>query len=131
PRGTGATLLGRPGAVRAAWGPDPEGVGAGHSTVGRERDNRTPPEGRPGSRIAQRKEDRSVSVEETNPSGDRTTVLQSKLYQAAQREPARRFHALYDKLFLGYILQSAWELVRRNDGAAGVDQQTLGEIEAL
>jgi len=57
-------------------------------------------------------------------------VLQSKLYQAAQREPERRFHALYDKLFLGYVLQSAWELVRRNQGAAGVDQQTLAEIEA-
>jgi RNA-directed DNA polymerase len=71
-----------------------------------------------------------VSVETTNPSVDRTTVLQSKLYQAAQGDPSRRFHALYDKLFLGYVLQSAWELVRRNQGAAGIDQQTLAEIEA-
>jgi RNA-directed DNA polymerase len=78
----------------------------------------------------QRKENRSVSVEETNPSDDRTTVLQSKLYQAAQREPERRFHSLYDTLFLAYVLQSAWELVRRNQGAAGIDQQTLAEIEA-
>ena len=51
----------------------------------------------------QRKENRSVSVKETNPPEDRTTVLQSKLYQAAQREPARRFHALYDKLCLGSV----------------------------
>jgi len=57
-------------------------------------------------------------------------VLQSKLYQAAKGEPERRFHALYDKLFLSYVLPSAWELVRRNQGAAGVDQQTLVEIEA-
>ncbi len=79
----------------------------------------------------QRKENRSVSVEATNPPADRTTVLQSKLYQAAKGDPSRRFHALYDKLFLGYVLQSAWELVRRNDGAAGIDQQTLADIEAL
>jgi RNA-directed DNA polymerase len=31
---------------------------------------------------------------------------------------------------LPYLLQSAWELVRQNDGAAGIDQQTLAEIEA-
>jgi RNA-directed DNA polymerase len=58
------------------------------------------------------------------------TELQSKLYQAAQRDPARRFHALYDRLSLGYVLQSAWELVRRNQGAAGIDQRTLEQIEA-
>jgi RNA-directed DNA polymerase len=71
-----------------------------------------------------------VRVEMTNPPEDRTTVLQSKLYQAAQRDPQRRFHALYDRLSLPYVLQSAWELVRRNDGAAGIDQQTLAAIEA-
>src|SRR5207244_12648788 len=78
----------------------------------------------------QRKENRSVRVDETNPPEDRTIVLQSKLYQAAQRDPKRRFHALYDRLSLPYLLQSAWELVRRNRGVAGVDQQTLAEIEA-
>jgi group II intron reverse transcriptase/maturase len=59
------------------------------------------------------------------------TVLQSKLYQAAKRDPARRFHALYDKLYLPYVLEAAWEQVRKNRGAAGIDQQTLAEIEAL
>src|SRR2546425_843290 len=77
----------------------------------------------------QRKENRSVRVDATNPPEDRTIVLQSKLYQAAQRDPKRRFHALYDRLSLSYVLQSAWELVRRNQGAAGIDQQTLAEIE--
>ncbi len=71
-----------------------------------------------------------MSVQETNPPPDRTTELQAKLYQAAKRDPKRRFHALYDKLCLGYVLQSAWELVRRNRGAAGVDQLSLDEIEA-
>jgi RNA-directed DNA polymerase len=78
----------------------------------------------------QRKENRSVRVDETNPPEDRTIVLQSKLYQAAQRDPKRRFHALYDRLSLPYLLQSAWELVRQNKGAAGIDQQTLADIEA-
>jgi RNA-directed DNA polymerase len=71
------------------------------------------------------------SVPETKPPVDRTTELQSKLYQAAKRDPARRFHALYDKLYLPYLLQTAWEQVRQNRGAAGIDRQTLAEIEAL
>ena len=58
------------------------------------------------------------------------TELQSKLYQAAKRDPSRRFHALYDKLFLEYVLWSAWEQVRKNWDAAGVDQQTLEAITA-
>ena len=72
-----------------------------------------------------------MSVPVTKPSLDRTTELQSKLYQAAKRDSSRRFHALYDKLFLQYVLGSAWEQVRQNQGAAGIDQQTLAEIEAL
>jgi RNA-directed DNA polymerase len=80
--------------------------------------------------MTQRKEDRSVSVPATKPPQDRTTELQAKLHQAAQRDPQRRFHALYDKLFLPYVLQSAWEAVQRNQGAAGIDQQTLEQIEA-
>ena len=66
----------------------------------------------------------------SNPPIDRTTELQSKLYQAAKADLSRRFHALYDKMYLPYILQSAWEQVRKNEGAAGIDQQTLAEIEA-
>ena len=61
---------------------------------------------------------------------ERTTVLQSKLYQAAKRDGGRAFHGLYDKLSLSYVLQEAWEQVRKNRGAAGIDQQTLEEIEA-
>lgn len=66
----------------------------------------------------------------SKPPLERTTVLQSKLYQAAKREPHRRFHALYDKLALSYVLETAWAQVRHNDGAAGIDQQTLEAIEA-
>jgi len=78
----------------------------------------------------QRKEIRLVSDLVSKPSAERTTELQSKLYQAAKHDPHRRFHALHDKLYLSYILQSAWAQVRQNQGAAGIDQQTLAAIEA-
>lgn len=71
-----------------------------------------------------------MSVRATNRPEDRTTVLQSKLYRAAVDNRARRFHALYDKLYLPYVLQRAWELVKRNRGAGGIDGQTLADIEA-
>ena len=57
-------------------------------------------------------------------------MLQTKLYQAAVRDKARRFHALHDKLYLPYVLQRAWELVKRNRGACGIDGQTLSDMEA-
>jgi RNA-directed DNA polymerase len=57
------------------------------------------------------------------------TALQSKLYQAAKQDRERRFHALYDKLCLGYVLRCAWEAVRRNQGAAGLDHQTIEAVE--
>src|SRR4051812_1456599 len=78
----------------------------------------------------QRKENHLVRDDTSNPPEDRMTVLQTKLYQAAKRDPKRRFHALYDRLALPYVLQAAWEAVRQNRGAAGIDQQTLEEIEA-
>jgi RNA-directed DNA polymerase len=69
------------------------------------------------------------SVSETNQPQDRTTVLQTKLYQAAVSDKARRFHALHDKLYLPYIMQSAWEMVKQNRGAGGIDGQSLKDIE--
>jgi RNA-directed DNA polymerase len=56
--------------------------------------------------------------------------LQVKLYQAAKRSPERRFHALYDKIYREDILHRAWEQVRRNRGAAGVDGVSIAHIEA-
>jgi RNA-directed DNA polymerase len=54
--------------------------------------------------------------------------LQRKLWVAAKRSPGRRFHALYDRIWRGDILQEAWTRVQRNKGAAGVDKQTLAAV---
>ena len=65
-----------------------------------------------------------------NDAHDKTRELQSKLYQAAKRSPARRFHALYDKVYRRDILERAWDEVRRNRGAPGVDGVTIAQVEA-
>ena len=56
--------------------------------------------------------------------------LQRKLWAAAKRSPDRRFHALHDRIWRGDVLREAWERVRANKGAAGVDGLTLGAVES-
>ncbi|HZE17000.1 MAG TPA: group II intron reverse transcriptase/maturase [Mycobacterium sp.] len=56
--------------------------------------------------------------------------LQRKLWAAAKQSPERRFHALYDRVHRGDVLWEAWERVRKNKGAAGVDRVTLAAVEA-
>jgi group II intron reverse transcriptase/maturase len=59
----------------------------------------------------------------------RTRELQRALYRAAKASPTRRFHALYDKISDEDILRSAWEAVRANRGAPGIDGETIEAIE--
>ena len=60
---------------------------------------------------------------------DAVRALQHALYRAAKADPGRRFHALYDKVHRRDVLQRAWGQVRRNNGAPGIDQTTLADVE--
>jgi group II intron reverse transcriptase/maturase len=60
---------------------------------------------------------------------DSVRDLQRTLYRAAKADPGRRFHALYDKVRRRDVLERAWELVRANRGAAGIDKQTIADVE--
>ena len=65
-----------------------------------------------------------------NPPIDKVRALQRALIVAAKRNGRRKFPALYDRIALPNVLRRAWEQVRRNKGAAGIDGETLQAIEA-
>ena len=60
---------------------------------------------------------------------DKVRELQRTLYRAAKADPGRRFHALYDKVVRSDVLERAWRQVRANRGAAGIDRQTIADVE--
>ena len=66
-----------------------------------------------------RKRERAVNVRK----------LQNRLWAAAKQSSERRFHALYDRVYRDDVLWEAWERVRENRGAAGVDSVTLADVE--
>src|SRR5207244_11604409 len=45
-------------------------------------------------------------------------------------EPATRWYGLWDKIWAHRNLRHGFYAVMRNDGAAGVDKQTIGQFEA-
>jgi len=58
---------------------------------------------------------------------DKVRELQVRLYLAAKRSPSRRFHALWDRIRRRDVLDRAWQQVRENRGAAGVDRITIAQ----
>lgn len=60
---------------------------------------------------------------------DKVRELQRTLYRVAKEQPGRRFHALYDKVSRRDVMERAWDQVRRNRGAPGIDRQTIVEVE--
>jgi RNA-directed DNA polymerase len=67
--------------------------------------------------------------ESSNYPADKVRRLQRALFVAAKRNRKRRFHALYDRLCRGDVLAEAWERVKANKGAAGIDGETLAMVE--
>jgi RNA-directed DNA polymerase len=55
--------------------------------------------------------------------------LQNQLWACAKQSEGRRFHALFDRIHRRDVLWEAWERVRANRGAAGVDRLTLEAVE--
>jgi group II intron reverse transcriptase/maturase len=60
---------------------------------------------------------------------EKARELHRTLFNAAKRQPRRRFHALFDRILRSDILEEAWRRVRGNGGAAGVDGETIADIE--
>jgi RNA-directed DNA polymerase len=64
-----------------------------------------------------------------NTPNEKVRELQRRLWTCAKRSRTRRFHALFDRICRSDVLQEAWRRVRSNGGAAGVDAETIRDIE--
>src|ERR671935_947840 len=95
------------------------------------RDNRTRGEGRAAASFMRHAQGRAgeCHIVARTTEQDKVRGLQRTLYRAAKADPGRRFHALYDKVYRRDVLERAWELVRANRGAAGIDRQTITDVE--
>ena len=60
---------------------------------------------------------------------DSVRKLQTALHAKAKGSPDVRFYSLSDKVWRADVLDAAWQAVRRNGGAAGVDGETVQSIE--
>jgi RNA-directed DNA polymerase len=72
---------------------------------------------------------RSIYPEGRHMAPAKVRQLQNRLWAAAKQSEGRRFHALYDRIYRSDVLWEAWERVRANRGAAGVDALTLAAVE--
>ena len=118
-----------------------QGVGSGRSTV-EVRDNRV--EGRAATFIKRSKQGKAAGLPPQGKASSRrkpaertaperfpqARKLQRALYRVAKQQPRRRFTLLYDKVCRQDILREAWQRVKSNKGAAGVDQIDIETIRA-
>ena len=62
---------------------------------------------------------------------DTVRKLQSALHAKAKRDSAFRFYTLSDRVWQQDMLEAAWQAVRRNREAFGVDGETVAAVEEL
>ena len=62
---------------------------------------------------------------------ERVQRLQTALHAKAKEALGFRFYSLSDKVWRDDVLAVAWQAVRRNGGAAGVDGETVANIDAF
>jgi len=62
---------------------------------------------------------------------ERLQQLQRKLYLKAKQEKGYKFYVLYDKVFLSYILKTAYSIVKSRGGSSGIDNVSFEDIEAI
>ncbi len=60
---------------------------------------------------------------------ERVFSLQSKLYQKAKQDKGYKFYVLYDKVFQKHMLRVAWDAVKSNQGAPGIDGVSISDVE--
>jgi len=68
-------------------------------------------------------------AERPNNPPEKVRQLHQTLLGCAKLSKARRFHALYDRIYRDDVLWEAWRRVRSNGGAAGIDGETIEAIE--
>ncbi len=116
-----------------------QGVGGGHST---EEPCDKHGEGRTAASIVRTEKGKTAglpprgkALSRQKPSGEKKPVrlnnvrkLQRALYRAAKRQPDRKFTLLYDKIYRPDIVQEAWQRVKANKGAAGVDEVSIADV---
>lgn len=55
--------------------------------------------------------------------------LQNSLYQRAKESRDAKFNTLHDKIYRMDVLEEAWKVVSENNGAPGIDRETVSDIE--
>ena len=61
---------------------------------------------------------------------EKVRKFQRMLHLKAKEEPELRFHSLIDKVWRMDFPLMAWQAVRRNGGAAGVDGVSIADVES-
>ena len=74
---------------------------------------------------------RDMRTGESLTASDGVQRLQTALHAKAKEAPGFRFYFLSDKVWRDDVLAVAWPAVQRNGGTAGVDGETVADIEAL